>query len=410
MTGNFFNIKYAALMIAAGMIFSATGCYQIKMNMVDASVQKPSNVALYFSMDDKHSEPVTNVPAEQFKIYEDGKLISTYESKQTMLNQEVAIERYTLLLLDMSGSVVDSGQVPLVQEAVGAFLENIGDNEKIAIYAFDGRKDLIPIAKFGAREAALERKNELLSKYEPKDSSTNLNGAIVSAVDELEKAKEKSRVPLRFGTLVIFTDGTDRAHRVSVDDANDAISDHDLTSFVIGLGGEVDNAQMESFGKDGFVHADDKEGIVESFKKVADKINAQAMRYYLLSYCSPSRAGDHELTVEVEIEGQKGRLKYQFNADNFKPKCDPTDAPKFKIPDPEDQQQKVTDDKKRESKNKNKVSSKKSNKAGNSSIKGKASFKGKTSNKNQPSDKSPGKGQASHKSGGGGAVPPPPMP
>ncbi|MBN2804603.1 MAG: VWA domain-containing protein [Deltaproteobacteria bacterium] len=308
------------------------GCYQIKLQLVDASVQKPSNVALYFSMDDKEGKPIPDVTAAEFKIYEDGNLISEYESKQTMLNQEVAIERYTLLLLDMSGSVVDSGQVPLVQEAVGAFLENVGDNEKIAIYAFDGREEIIPISPFGAREAALERKNELLSKYEPKDPSTNLNGAVIAAVDELEKAKSKSGIPLRFGTLVIFTDGTDRAHRATEKEALAAIEEKNTSSFVIGLGGEVDQAQMQNFAKDGFVHAENKEEIIESFKKVADTINAQAKRYYLLSYCSPSRAKDHELTVLVETKEQKGKLKYQFSAEDFQPQCDPTDAPKFKIP------------------------------------------------------------------------------
>jgi hypothetical protein len=46
---------------------------------------------------------------EQFEIYEDNELVSVYESKQTILNPEVAASHYTLLLVDMSGSVADSG-------------------------------------------------------------------------------------------------------------------------------------------------------------------------------------------------------------------------------------------------------------------------------------------------------------
>jgi len=317
------------------------GCYRMKLQLVDASVQKPSNVAVYFSMDDRNGNPAPGVTADRFQIYEDGKLISTYESQQTILNQEVAIERYTLLLLDMSGSVVDSGQVPQVQEAVGAFLENIGDNEKIAIYAFDGREEIIPIAKFGVREEALARRNELLSSYEPKDPSTNLNGAIVKGVEVLKDGMDDSDVPLRFGTMAIFTDGTDRAHRATSEDAMNALEDNNIRSFVIGLGGEVDTEEMQRFGRDGFVHAQDKGSIVDSFKKVADQINSQALRYYLFSYCSPSRAGTHELTVMVEVASgdktDKGRLKYTFDAEGFEPGCDPTDTPKFEIPDESEQ-------------------------------------------------------------------------
>ena len=314
-------------------VMTVAGCHSMRLKLVDASVQKPSNVALYFSMDDSNGEPVPGVEASQFKIYEDGQLISEYESKQTILNPQVAIERYTLLLLDMSGSVVDSGQVPQVQNAVATFLENVEINEKIAIYAFDGRKEIQPIAKFGMREAALERRNELLSTYEPKDPSTNLNGAIIEAVAELQKAEEKSKVPLRFGTLVIFTDGTDRAHRATSDEALAALEDNDVTTFVIGLGGEVDSKQMERYGKDGFIHAQNTEAIDEAFRKMAETINGHALRYYLLSYCSPSRAGTHELSVEVVVGENKGRLEYQFDAEGFEPDCDPNDAPRFEPPE-----------------------------------------------------------------------------
>ena len=372
-----------------GLGVLATGCYALKLELVDASVQKPSNVALYFAMDDKEGNPVPGVEASEFKIYEDGKLISDYESKQTILNQEVAIERYTLLLLDMSGSVVDSGQVPQVQEAVAAFLENIGENEKIAIYAFDGREEIVPVAKFGMRESALARKNELLSNYEPKDPSTNLNGAIIKGVEVLEEAKAKSDVPLRFGTLVIFTDGTDRAHRATPEDAVAAMEDSDTGAFVIGLGGEVDQAEMQRFARDGFVHAKDKETITQSFKDVADKINAQALRYYLLSYCSPARAGTHELTVEVAVGEDKGKLEYQFDAEGFDPGCDPNDTPKFEIPQgdedvaPEEQKGKRKGDDKAKGKPKGKAKGKgdgkaKSDKGGSGAIKLDAGGSGQT--------------------------------
>jgi hypothetical protein len=325
-------MRHVSLCLVIFATMSVAGCYRMRLDLVDASVQKPSNVALFFQMDDENGAPKPGVAVEQFKIYEDGKLISTYESKQTILNPEVSTVRYTILLLDMSGSVVDSGQVPQLQEAVGAFLEGIGENEKVAIYAFDGREEIQPVAELGAREATLARKNELLSKWETKDPSTNLHGAILQGVERLEAAKAGSDVPLRFGTLVIFTDGTDRAHRASAEDAVAAIRESDTTAFVIGLGGEVDQAEGERFGKDGFVRAADKAAMTAAFKEVADRINARGRSYYLLSYCSPSRAGSHQLEVRVELEDQKGKLGYQFDAEGFEPECDPNKTPEFEIP------------------------------------------------------------------------------
>ena len=326
-------MKHVVICLLAVAALSASGCYRMRLDLVDASVQKPSNVALFFQMDDENGNPKPGVTAEQFEIYEDGKLMSTFESKQTILNPEISTVRYTLLLLDMSGSVVESGQVPQLQDAVGAFLEGIDENEKVAIYAFDGREEILPIAEFGAREATLARKNELLTKWKTEDPSTNLHGAIVQGVATLQDAKAKSEVPLRFGTLVIFTDGTDRAHRATADDAVTAIRDSEATTFVIGLGGEVDQAEGERFGKDGFVQAADKAAMTAAFKEVADRINARGRSYYLLSYCSPSRAGSHELEVVAVLEDQKGKLAYRFDAEGFEPDCDPNKTPEFEIPD-----------------------------------------------------------------------------
>lgn len=308
------------------------GCQSLRLELVDASVQKPSNVALYFTMDTREGEPVPGVTSDQFKIYEDGKLISTYESKQTILNPEVATERYTLLLLDMSGSVVDSGQVPLVQEAVGAFLEGIGEEEKVAVFAFDGREKIQPVADFSSRTERAANRTERLDSWKTEDPSTNLNGAIVAAVDKIQAAMEKSDVPLRFGNIVVFTDGTDRAHRATSEDAITAVDEAKVGIFVIGLGGEVDQNEMQRLGRDGFVHVTEKEAIVSAFERVALRIKGMAARYYLLSYCSPSRAGVHELEVEAVVGEEKGSLSYQFDAEGFEPDCDPTDKPSFDVP------------------------------------------------------------------------------
>jgi hypothetical protein len=318
------------LLIAANV--SLTGCAGLKLNLVDASVQEPSNIAVYFTVDTRKGEPVPGVTADKFNIYEDGKLISIYESQQTILNPEVATVRYTLLLLDMSGSVVDSGQVPVIQEAVGAFLDNLGKDEKVAIYAFDGREEIQPIAEFGAREGQLSGRNKRLGSWKTKDPSTNLNGAIIEAVKVINEARESSDVPLRFGNLVIFTDGTDRAARATSSDALAAMKNAQIDAFVIGLGGEVDQEEMKRLGKNGFVHAGNKEAVVDAFAEVAVKIKALAARFYLLSYCSPARAGVHRLTVEAVVGDDKGKLDYQFDAEGFEPDCDPNDPPAFDVP------------------------------------------------------------------------------
>ena len=308
------------------------GCAGLRLNLVDASVQGPSNVAVYFTVDTNRGEAVPGLTADQFDIFEDGRLVSTFESQQTILNPEVATVRYTLLLLDMSGSVVESGQIPLIEQGVAAFVESVGEQEQLAIHAFDGRAELVPIVEFDASAGRLAARSARLSSIRSEDPSTNLHGAIVEASRVLAEAMAASDVPLRFGTLVVFTDGTDRAHRATAGDALRAVRDADLSIWVIGLGGEVDQQELERFGRDGFVHVGDQDAVVQAFQGVAERIQSLASRFYLLSYCSPARAGRHRLEVQARHGDLTGRLSYEFDAEGFQPGCDPATPPAFAVP------------------------------------------------------------------------------
>jgi hypothetical protein len=54
----------------------------------------------------------------------------------------------------------------------------------------------------------------------------------------------------------------------------------------------------------------------------------------LLSYCSPSRAGEHEVEIEALAHGSSGRVAYKFNASGFGPNCDPNQRPAFDVRHP----------------------------------------------------------------------------
>src|SRR6476646_12213421 len=114
------------LPLAFAFLASLSGCAALNPQLVQASSQKPSNVAVYFTVDTRGGEPVPNLTAEQFHVYEDGKIVSPFESKQTILNPEVAAVQYTLLLMDMSGSVTNSGQAPVLADAASGFSERVG--------------------------------------------------------------------------------------------------------------------------------------------------------------------------------------------------------------------------------------------------------------------------------------------
>jgi hypothetical protein len=331
------SVSDTALVLLGGFLALGTGCAGLQLTTIKATQQKPSNVAVYFKVQDGTGAPLAGLTADRFRIYEDDQLVSQYESKQTILNPEVAAVHYTLLLVDMSGSVSESGTVDTLVQAVGTFTDRVEQQQKVAIYAFDGSPDLTPIAPFSDQAGSAKAGVQVLSTFKPKDPSTNLNGAVVRALDELDTALGKATQPLKFGTLVVFTDGTDRANRVPAADMQQHIKEKPFDVFAIGLGAEIQPDQLANIGKSGTAMAADKNAIVKAFDEVGAKVDAATKSYYLLSYCSPSRAGKHEVRIEAFMKNgpnaneQVGSLKDDFDATGFAPGCDPNTPPSFDV-------------------------------------------------------------------------------
>ena len=298
--------------------------------MLDASAQRPSNVAVYFTVDTADGEPVAGLTAEQFRIYEDGSPVSVLESKQTILNPEVAAAHHTLLLVDMSGSVTESGDLPVIVDAAEQFTLKVQQFQKVAVYAFDGSPQIRQISGFTGGSNAVAGVDRLDS-FKPRDPSTNLNGAIVEGIRVLERQMANASTPLSFGTLVVFTDGTDRAGRVTRDKLYDHFERANIDIMVIGVGAEIDTGELRSIGRDGAILNKDRAQIGAAFQQMAARVEAYAKRYYLLGYCSPARAGKHVVRIETSAHGQSGSLEYEFDARGFGPNCDPNRPPSFNI-------------------------------------------------------------------------------
>lgn len=316
-----------------GLVFAmvlATGCGgSLQLNLIDASHRKPSNVAVYFSVDDSGGEPVADLISTDFRIYEDGSLVSVDESRQTIVNPEVAAEHFTLLLVDMSASVTASDQVPAIVEAAQQFVSRVEGTQKTAVYAFDGSESIYRITSFTPSENNAAQGISALGQFQTRDPSTNLYGAVMQAMKEMDAALKQSRAPLRFGTIVVFTDGTDRAARVKIEDMRKAIDDADYSLYAIGVGNEIDDNTLGEIGRDGYLRVEESAAVSRAFDHIGARIVSYTRRYYLLSYCSPARAGKHEVTIEAEHDGASGQLTYQFDAKGFAPECDPSRPPPF---------------------------------------------------------------------------------
>lgn len=310
----------------------------------------PSKVSWSFRVDTCGGEPVAGLSATQFEIYEDDKKVSTYESQQHVASRGERFKLFSVVLLDLSGSMLRSGEFPALQGAAGEYLKtalkNGGDAQRVQLMTFDGRDEPQVLVPFTSDLSALQAGLASLSESECTvsaqcagfadrktcagwrcvDDSTNLNGAIVKTLAAVDAARSSTDVPWHDGALVVFTDGTDQASRVSTAAAQSAVNNSTEHVFAVGLGGEVDIEALKSFGRDGYWPVAKAEQLESAFTEIADRVSGLANRFYVLEYCSPKRSGTHTIeiraTATTEREGTlTGSLSSSFDATGFESGC-----------------------------------------------------------------------------------------
>lgn len=303
---------------------AASGCASsLRLSLLAAASRPPSDVALYVDVADAQGRPVVGLQASDFRFYEDGQRVTA----GGLADPAFAAQHFTLLLIEISSSVVMSDQVGAIRTAAQTWLAQVGAQQRVAVYAFDGGKGLHEIVPFQEGPPDGRRMLERLRGLEVRDPSTNLNGAVLAGLIELGRALSGSQVPLRFGTLVVLTEGSDRANRISQRQMFDAVEAAPYRVFTLGIGRELDDSVLSRVGKTGYVRVEETSAARAAFGELAAQILRASQRQYLLRYCSNAREGRHKLRIELETPEGRGELHYTLDATDFTGPCDPTSPP-----------------------------------------------------------------------------------
>jgi von Willebrand factor type A domain len=324
------KVILAAFLAALGAAGCATG-QQLEVKKVDAVVQPPSNVALYLKITRQDGQPVTLL-ANDFKVYEDGKQVPPKKMKRALLPVKYAVDRYVLVLVDLSGPLVDSEYLSTLQDAVSSLAERVGKDARMGLSAFDG-DGIVPFIQFddAERKAGLAA----MRKFRPRSRNIDLWGAFIAALDGLDAATKQSPAPHQRATLILVTDRRDKAGRHSQAETLARVLETKADVFVIGIGDGINREELEPLGKTGALFAAEARDLQKPFVDLADRIEAQLGQDYLFSYCSPQKAGKkggkHTVELRIATAQWHASVEHEFSTRGFtKQACDPEAKPEFK--------------------------------------------------------------------------------
>lgn len=298
---------------------------------VATSVQRPSNVAVYLAVT-RGGEPVTELSVQNFKVYEDGKLLDSSQVDLVVLSRDLATEHHVVLLLDLTGVPDVSDRRELSKQAAN-FVKKARRTQPVSVFAYDGAVGLYPVDDFPRDPIATEPKSlDKLESLQVIDRSRNLNGAVIDGLSRLDSILAQVDKPVRVGTLVVFGSGPDLAGRVTHDQVSGELkrTRHDVIAITIGKELTIPIEPSAIY------RSETLPKVGEAFDRAAAKTEALHGAHYLLSYCSPARGGVRDLRVEVSIvaergEGVSGAAKLGFSAEGFAPGCSSRDIPRFVV-------------------------------------------------------------------------------
>lgn len=318
-------------------------CLNLGENDLILSIQEqfttlPGKVSILFKVSDIDQNPVAGLEADQFTIYEQGRnddcfnTISTSESFARISPNSQIFATNTLLVLDLSNSVLSSSLVEL-KTASASFIDNVMpasavESIKMAIYWFDGENELHLLNDLTSSRMELKSAIESITTDISNDPSTDLYGAVIKSTEKATELLNASTQGDKIGaaSIVIFTDGTDQASRFTKEDAQKKVdqADPNITFFTIGLGAEIDTQVLTDIGKTFSVIAGNKEELENTFNEISIKVSERANSFYLFEYCSPKRdgSGENNLAIQVVDGSNQGSVQTKFDATGFTGGCE----------------------------------------------------------------------------------------
>ena len=313
------------------------GPNELILSIQDQYTTLPGKVSVFFRVSDEFGNPVADLTADQFTIYEQGRnddcfsTISSSESQSRISPNSQIFQNHTLLVLDLSNSVL-SGSLTELKSASASFIDNVmpavpAESFQMAIYWFDGEDVLHELNPLTSSREELIAAVESIDSDFSNDPSTDLYGAVIKSTDlatDLLRDSEQNNT-IGAASIVLFTDGTDQASRYSESQALDKVekANSNISFFTIGLGAEIDSEVLEEIGKTFSVFAGNKEELEVTFNQLSQKVSERANSFYLFEYCSPKRdgSGENNLAIRVQHGGLQGAVQTSFDASGFTAGC-----------------------------------------------------------------------------------------
>jgi hypothetical protein len=310
------------------LLLASTGCglfSGVRVKTAQTIVKPPANVSLYVSVEDQ-GEPIDYLDDGSFQIYENDVLLNSADVGLRLLPRDGISVGHTVLLLDLGGTR-DAAALEQLAKGAAHFVEKVSVTQDVTVLGFDGAAGARRIATFARVSEPTPREMPALAAFASGDSSRDLRGAVLGALGVLDTELKKSPKPVKLGTLVVLSQGPDLAGRKTDRELYQALEASPAEHYLISPD-QVEITEAGPLGEDGRYTFTGAAELPMRLQDLGMRVRKAWGRHYLLTYCSPSRAGKRDVTISVHFNdsegaGRSGSGDAEFVADGFTAGCHP---------------------------------------------------------------------------------------
>lgn len=296
----------------------------LEVREVKTVSDRTGQVAVHFRAHGPGGAPLA-LESRDIRVYEDGKPLPG-GGHGALLSADVAKARFVLLLLDLSGPLVDGEVFPDLVSAVAAFGRRTIEHQHVAVAGYDGEPLPVSFVDFDDNAApGLAR----LARFRPRDRRTDLGNALAWAAMKLAGAMKGAGAPEVEGTLVLVADNPDKAKRIAQDEAVARLREARVRVFVYAAKPDVSADVLRPYAFTESALVDELSELPPSVERIGGRLDDEASLDFVFAYCSPKREGQHDVALEVAMPGAQGKLQTSFSANGVRGGCHPRTRPNF---------------------------------------------------------------------------------
>lgn len=272
---------------------------------------EPCYINILFHALDQTNKGVTDLLEPEFRVQENGATISSLESNRNIGKAgQMTYKFSTVLLLDNSSSISPQDLLTIKDAAV-SFVRNKFPEQTIAVYVFS--ENVIQRQDFTADTTLLINAINGITSGFP---STNLYGAIKTALSRWNDSLSLNPLAVHQGSLVLLTDGDDTQGSSTLSEVLALRGNKRIIA--VGLGSDINIPVLTQIANGGLIQVTSISELNQKFIEIQNDLKLFTQSFYWINYQSPKRGNNnHSLTLSLIQNTTSSVITEIFNSSGF---------------------------------------------------------------------------------------------